>query len=72
MGRRDGRDGHNLRYTVELRYNGAASNGNPPITETILQTLGQFFSIFYVGNNKNPPVEDDNGGPLKFVKTGVN
>ena len=52
--------------TVESRYNGPANNGNPLIIETILQTLGKFFSIFYIGNNRNLPVEDDNGWSLEI------
>ena len=52
--------------TVESRYNGPANNGNPLITENILQTLGKFFSIFYIGNNRNLPVEDDNGWSLQI------
>ena len=44
------------------RYIGLASNGNPPITETILQSLEWFFFYSYSGNNRNPSITDRNGG----------
>jgi len=49
--------------TVESRFNGPASNGNPPITEAILQSLEK---IFFIGNNRNPPKTDRNGWSLEI------
>ena len=47
--------------TVESRYNGSASSVNPPIMEAILKSLEKLFFIFYISNNRNPPITDKNG-----------
>ena len=52
--------------TVESRYNGPASNGNPPITEANLKSLEEFFFILYIGNNRNPPITDINDWSLEL------
>ena len=51
-----------MRNTVEARHSGPASNGNSLITEDIFKYLGGFLFIFYIGNNKNPPITDKNSG----------
>ena len=33
---------------------------DPPITEVILKSLERIFFIFYIGNNRNPPITDKN------------
>ena len=33
-------------YKVESRYDGPASNGNAPITETTLKSLEKFFFLY--------------------------
>ena len=45
---------------VESCNNVPASNGNLPITEVILQSLKRIFIIFYIGNDRNPPITDKN------------
>ena len=45
-----------IHKTVEPRSNGPAGNGNPPITEAIFQSHEKFFFIFYICNNRNPPI----------------
>jgi len=57
--------GNNL-YTVESRYNGSASNGNPPITEAILQSIEKIFFFLCIGNNRNPPITEENGKSLEI------
>ena len=52
--------------TVESRYNGPASNGNPPITEAILRSLEKFFFIFYIGNNRNPHITGKDAWSLEI------
>ena len=64
------------RNTVQSRYNGPSSNGNPPIDysimKAILKSLEKFFFNFYIGNKRNQPVTDKMSGPLKSVRAGVN
>ena len=55
-----------LNTTVESHYSGPASNGNPLITEAILEFLKTLFFIFYIGNNRNPPITDKNGWSLEI------
>ena len=50
---------------VESHYNEPASNGNPPLTEAILESF-EFLFIFYIGNNRNPPITDKNGWSLEI------
>ena len=40
------------------------------LTEAILMSLEKIFFIFYIGNNKNPPITEM-VGPLKSVRAGV-
>ena len=51
---------------VQLNPVGPTSHGNPPITESILQSLEKFFFIFYIGNGKNPPITDKNCWSLEI------
>ena len=39
---------------------------DPPITDTILQSLENYFFNFHIGNNKNPPITDENSRSLKI------
>ena len=48
-----------IQHTVEFRYTGPASNGNPPITEAFLESLETIFFIFNIGTNRNPPITDE-------------
>ena len=43
--------------TVESRYTGPKSNGNPPMKNAKLWSL-QIISFSYVGYNKNSPITD--------------
>ena len=52
--------------TVESRYNGLASNGNPPIVDDFLKSLEKFVFILYTSNNRNPPITNDNGWSLEI------
>ena len=45
--------------TVESRYNGPISSGNPPITEVILMSLEKFLFIICIGKKRNPPRTDN-------------
>ena len=46
--------------TVKSRYNGPASNGNLHITEDILWSLQKFAFNFFIVNNRNLPITDEN------------
>ena len=46
--------------TVESCVNVPPSKVNPPLAEAIPKSLEQFFFIFYINNNRNPPITEKN------------
>ena len=53
-------------HTVESCSNGPTSNGDSPITEDILWYYKNFFKRFFIGNNRNPPITDENNWSLEI------
>ena len=56
--------------TIESRYNGPASNGNPPIMEVVLKSIEKIFFILYIGDNRNPPITNKNCWSLEIRQSG--
>ena len=52
--------------TAESCYDGPACNENPPVTEAILKSLEKFCFTFYIGNNRNLSITDQNGWSLEI------
>ena len=67
------RSSHYIWHTVEPRYNGSKSNGNPPITYSfpVKRDLRDFFFISYNGNSRNPPIMDEYLWSLEIRYSGM-